>query len=456
MSSRRRPRSGTLRSRLTVLSTALVAIVLLVSAFALVAVQQHLLIRGVDAALSQRADNVQAAVGRDVPGSVLPGEGDREDSFLQLIDGNGRVVAASANVASLPSAVAALTPGRAQVFRTVAITRLSSHDYRVLAQPVASGLGARTLLVGKNVDDVKDSVHVLTTSLAIAIPVVLVLLGALLWWLTGSVLRPVEAIRGEVAGISGSALHRRVPVQSRDDEISRLARTMNAMLERVQQATDRQRQFVADASHELRGPLTRIRSGLEIGLAHPDDLPAQQVYRELLTDTTDLQQLVDDLLFLARSESGVPARPHVTVDLDDLVLEAASQLRARGQVNVDTSRVGAARVTGDVHQLARALGNLASNAERHADTTVTFELSEDGRRSQLVVSDDGPGIPAQHRQAVFTRFTRLDQSRSREAGGAGLGLAIVHDIVTRHHGDVVITQAHPTGARVTVSLPSTA
>lgn len=455
MSRRRRPRSGTLRSRLTVLATALVAVVLLVSAVALVAVQQQLLTRGVDEALRQRADNVQAAVAREAPGSVLPGEGDREDSFLQLIDDHGRVVAASANVASLPSAIAALPAGRAPLFRTVAITRLSSHDYRVLAQPVASGPGVRTLLVGKNVDDVKDSVHVLTTSLAVAIPVVLGLLGTLLWWLTGSVLRPVEAIRGEVAGISGSALHRRVPVQPRDDEISRLARTMNAMLERVQQATDRQRQFVADASHELRGPLTRIRSGLEIGLAYPDDLPAQQVYRELLTDTTDLQQLVDDLLFLARSESGVPARPQVTVDLDDLVLEAASQLRARGQVNVDTSRVGAARVTGDVHQLARALGNLASNAERHADTTVTFELSEDGGRSQLVVSDDGPGIPTQHRQAVFTRFTRLDQSRSREAGGAGLGLAIVQDIINRHHGDIVITDAHPHGARVAVSLPAT-
>ena len=229
---------------------------------------------------------------------------------------------------------------------------------------------------------------------------------------------------------------------------------MNAMLERVQQATDRQRQFVADASHELRSPLTRIRSELEVSLAHPDAVPAQVTFRELLTDTKRLQQLVDDLLFLARSESGVHPRPGTTVDLDDLVLEQAARLRARGQVNIDVHGVSAGRVTGDPHQLARAIGNLCSNAERYATTTVTFELHEDAGHTVLAVSDDGPGIPADQRQSVFTRFTRLDESRSPEAGGAGLGLAIVHDIVTRHRGAIVIAEAHPTGTRVVMSFPN--
>ncbi len=448
-----RARAATLRSRLTLLATALVALVLLASAIALVASQQHLLTRGVDEALVQRADNVQEAVVRKPAGTVLPGEGDREDSFLQLLDSNGGVVASSANVAALPAVASALAPHASPVFRTVSHVPLSSHDYRIYARPVSSAAGSRTLLLGKNVDDVKESVNILRTSLAVAIPIVLALLAALVWWLTGRVLRPVEVIRSEVASITGAELHRRVPVQSRDDEISRLARTMNAMLERVQQATDRQRQFVADASHELRGPLTRIRSALEVSLSYPASVPPEESYRELLTDTKELQQLVDDLLFLARSESGVHPRPDTTVDLDDLVLEQASRLRARGQVQTDVQAVSAGRVTGDPHQLARAIANLVSNAERYATTTVAFELHESAGTTVLVIADDGPGIPEDQRQAVFARFTRLDPSRSREAGGAGLGLAIVHDIVARHRGTVVVTGAHPTGTRIVMSFP---
>ncbi len=448
-----RARAATLRSRLTLLATALVALVLLASAIALVASQQHLLTRGVDEALVQRADNVQEAVARKPAGTVLPGEGDREDSFLQLLDSNGGVVASSANVAALPAVAAGLAPHASPVFRTVSHVPLSSHDYRIYARPVSSAAGSRTLLLGKNLDDVKESVNILRTSLAVAIPIVLALLAALVWWLTGRVLRPVEFIRSEVASITGAELHRRVPVQPRDDEISRLARTMNAMLERVQQATDRQRQFVADASHELRGPLTRIRSALEVSLSYPASVPPEESYRELLTDTKELQQLVDDLLFLARSESGVHPRPDTTVDLDDLVLEQASRLRARGQVQTDVQAVSAGRVTGDPHQLARAIANLVSNAERYATTTVAFELHESAGTTVLVIADDGPGIPEDQRQAVFARFTRLDPSRSREAGGAGLGLAIVHDIVARHRGTVFVTGAHPTGTRIVMSFP---
>ena len=363
------------------------------------------------------------------------------------------MVASSANVAALPAVAAGLAPHASPVFRTVSHVPLSSHDYRIYARPVSSAAGSRTLLLGKNLDDVKESVNILRTSLAVAIPIVLALLAALVWWLTGRVLHPVEVIRSEVASITGAELHRRVPVQPRDDEISRLARTMNAMLERVQQATDRQRQFVADASHELRGPLTRIRSALEVSLSYPASVPPEESYRELLTDTKELQQLVDDLLFLARSESGVHPRPDTTVDLDDLVLEQASRLRARGRVQTDVQAVSAGRVTGDPHQLARAIANLVSNAERYATTTVAFELHESAGTTVLVIADDGPGIPKDQRQAVFARFTRLDPSRSREAGGAGLGLAIVHDIVARHRGTVVVTAAHPTGTRIVMSFP---
>lgn len=447
----RRPR--TVRSKVTLLATALVAVMLALSAFGLIAAQQRVLTHGIDEALIQRADNIERAVARGAFGASLPMEGDPEDSFLQVIAPGGEVVATSENAAKLPAATAPLGAGPNQTVDTVGGIPLSNREFRVLARQVGSGDDAATLVVAKNLDDVNESVRILATSLAIAIPVVTALLAVLVWWLTGRVLRPVESIRAEVASIGGNELYRRVPTPGSQDEISRLARTMNAMLDRVEQATERQRRFVADASHELRNPLTRIRSSLEVSLAHPETVDPEELHRSMLADTTDLQKLVDDLLFLARSESGELGPAEEPVDLDDLVLEEARRLRDRGTVKVDSSAVSAARTVGDPHQLSRAIRNLASNAERHARTCVRFELRENGGHSELVVADDGPGIPPEHHATVFKRFTRLDEARSRDAGGSGLGLAIVHDIVTRHGGTVAIASSNGVGARFVLSLP---
>jgi signal transduction histidine kinase len=441
-------RGATLRARLTGAATAVVAVVLAASSVALVEAQRHSLLSGVEEALVQRADNLQPSVMQGPAGQTLPGEGDREDSFVQLIDARGRVARATPNLTGLP-AVTAPGGGAADSFHDVALPRLSAHSYRVLTRPVMSG----TLVVGKNVDDVQESVGTLTRSLAVAVPLVVLLLAGLLWWLTGRVLRPVESIRTEVAGIGAAELHRRVSVPRRDDEISRLASTMNAMLERVQQATDRQRQFVADASHELRNPLTRIVSALDVAAAHPRLTPQEQTLQEVRADTAQLQQLVDDLLLLARTEPGSPLPAADPVDLDDLVLDDAARLRQRGLVGVDTSQVGPARTTGDARQLARVIANLSSNAERYASSTVHYALRETADTCELVVADDGRGIPTEQRSAVFSRFVRLDGARSRDNGGVGLGLAIVSDIVLRHGGHVIVQPVEPHGARLVVTLP---
>ena len=446
-----RPR--TVRSQVTWTAAGLVALVLVLSAVALVAAQQRVLTHGIDEALIQRADNIERDVVQGSFGSRLPVEGDPEDSFLQLLDADGSVVAVSDNAAELDAATGPLGPGADEVLLTVRGVSLSNGEFRVLARRLDGSSGPLTLVVAKNLDDVHESVSILTASLAIAIPVVTGILALLVWWLTGKVLRPVEAIRREVADIKGDQLHRRVPTPDSEDEIARLASTMNEMLDRLEDATERQRRFVADASHELRGPLTRLRSSLEVSAAHPDGVDPVALARDLLADTVELQKLVDDLLFLARSESGALDAPHQQVDLDDLVLEEARKLRERGVVEVDVSHVSAARTLGDADQLARVVRNLSSNAERHADHLVTFELREQNGVSELVVEDDGPGIAPEHREAVFKRFARLDEARSRDAGGSGLGLAIVHDIVTRHDGVVGIRDHAGPGARFVVELP---
>ena len=443
----------TVRSQVTWTATGLVAVVLVLSAFGLVTTQQRVLTHGIDEAMIQRADNIEQDVVRGTFGSRLPNEGrDPEDSFLQVLDADGSVVAVTDNGTGLPAATRPLRRGAAQVLGTVQDVPLSNGEFRVLARSLG-GSPSQTLVVAKNLDDVNESVSILTRSLAVAIPIVTGLLALLVWWLTGRVLRPVESIRREVASIEGHELHRRVPAPASDDEIARLASTMNEMLHRVEEATDRQRRFVADASHELRGPLTRLRSSLEVTIAHPDGVDPVTLSRELLGDTAELQKLVDDLLFLARSESGSLEVPHQPVDLDDLVLEEARRLRERGTVRVDVSAVSAARTWGSADQLTRAVRNLSSNAERHAAGCVTFELREVDGRSELVVADDGPGIAPEHRELVFTRFTRLDEARSRDAGGSGLGLAIVQDIVARHEGRVGVVEHAGPGARFVVDLP---
>ena len=445
-------RFGTVRSRLTLLAAALVAATLIVSAAGLVMLDQRLLVRAVDETLIQRADNVEADVARGALAAALRSEGDVEDSFAQIIDGQGLVVAATTNVASLPAMTSSLGPDSREVFRTVPAPPLSEHEFRILARAVPSTNGMNTLVVAKNLDDVTESVRILMLSLAISIPIAVSLLAAVVWWLMGRALAPVEAIRAEVSGMHGADLHSRVPVRNNDDEISRLALTMNALLERVEHATNRQREFVADASHELKGPLTRVRSLLEVSIAHPTSAEPEASYRSVLSDITQLQQLVDDLLFLARSESGRQVVSDVGVDLDDLVLDQVRELRERGRVRVDASAVSAARVRGDANQLKRAISNLVSNAERHAASTVTFQLREHDGQSELVVADDGPGIPEEQREAVFQRFTRLDDARSGDSGGAGLGLAIVQDIVARHSGTVSIGTSETGGARMTLTF----
>ncbi|HJV14870.1 MAG TPA: HAMP domain-containing sensor histidine kinase [Propionibacteriaceae bacterium] len=434
---------------------ALVASALIVSAAGLVMLDQRLLVRAVDETLIQRADNVEADVARGAFPAALRTEGDLEDSFMQIIDGDGLVLAATTNVASLPAVTNPFAPGSKQTFRTVSMPPLSEHKFRVLGRAVPSTNGTNTLIVAKNLDDVTESVNILVLSLAISIPVAVSLLAAVVWWLMGRALDPVEAIRAEVSGMQGADLHRRVPVRNNDDEISRLARTMNDLLDRVEQATERQREFVADASHELRGPLTRLRSVLEVSIAHPAAAEPEATYRSVLSDIKKLQELVDDLLFLARSESGRQDVPEVSVDLDDLVLEEVRELRARGRIRVDASAVSAARVRGDAKQLKRAISNLVSNAERHAATTIRFELRESDGQSELVIADDGPGIPEEQRDAVLQRFTRLDDARSRDSGGAGLGLAIVHDIVARHSGTISIGTSETGGARMILTFART-
>lgn len=231
------------------------------------------------------------------------------------------------------------------------------------------------------------------------------------------------------------------------------ARTMNQMLDRIATAAERQRRFVADASHELRTPLTRIRTEVEVDLTHPDRADPVATNQTVLAETARLQQLIDDLLHLARSDAGVGPRTHAPLDLDDVVLAEVSRQRSETSATIDSTHVSAAHLVGDADQLARLVQNLLANAVRHARGVVTVSLTEGVDGIELAVADDGPGVPKADRERVFERFARVDESRG-EVGGTGLGLAIVRDITERHGGDARYDPQGPTGARFVVRLPA--
>jgi signal transduction histidine kinase len=444
--------TGSVRFRVTALATVAVLGVLTVAAHGVVRAQERLLTESIDESLMQAVDRLTDSVrAGDMQAAVFSGLGD-DDAAAQIVDDDGHVIDATPNVAGRDP-IADLPVGRSSALRTSDDLPHDDARFRIASRRVDGSEGPVTVHVAASLDDVLESTTVLGRSLAVGIPVVVLLLALVVWMLVGRTLRSVERIRAEVAEISGSDLHRRVPAPPRDDEIARLARTMNSMLDRVEDAADRQQRFVADASHELRSPLTRMRAELEVDLAHPSRADPIATHRSVLEEATGLQRLVEDLLQLARTDSSRMSLPDEVVDLDDLVLAQASVVRESSGVRVDSTGVSAAQVRGDAGQLARAVANLSDNATRHAASSVTLTVGERDDRAVVTVGDDGPGIPADERERVFERFARLDEARQRDAGGAGLGLAIAREIARRHGGTLTVADSERPGAVFVLTLP---
>jgi signal transduction histidine kinase len=305
-----------------------------------------------------------------------------------------------------------------------------------------------TVYAGASLDTADSAVADVRRAMLIGLPVLLALVAAVTWLVTRWALRPVESIRSELAEIMHGDLSRRVPEPAARDEIARLAVTTNDTLAALEQSAERQRRFIADAAHELRSPIASLRTQLEVAQAHPGLLELDG----LLGDTVRLEHLAADLLLLARLDAGEQPRAD-RVELPALVREElAHRVGDRLPVGAGLG-VDELAITGSRTQLARVLGNLVDNAQRHAATAVRVTLERRGDRAVLVVTDDGPGVPEADRERIFQRFVRLDDARSRDEGGAGLGLAIVRDVVGRHEGTIRVEPADPGGARFVVELP---
>jgi signal transduction histidine kinase len=449
---------GSVRLRITAAATVVVLLALVVASWLLLATAERALRSSQDDVARGRASELLglAASGR-LP-RRLPSLGD--DAFAQVVSGD-RVLVATQGRGNLgrPPVTSYRPPVGVTVVRTVRDVPDDKdlEDYRVVTATGRSPAGPVTVYVATSVEVVSETVATLRGLLVLGVPAVAVLLGLVAWPVVGRALQPVEAIRAEVGEISDRDLARRVPEPPGGNEVARLARTMNAMLARLDAAARRQRDFVADASHELQSPLTTMRTHLEVALAHPETTDWTAVARALLAEGQEMEALVRDLLFLAREDDSSAEPVTHLVDLDDLVLEESARLRAASSVAIDTTAVSAAPVRGSTEQLRRLVRNLLENAERHAAGRVDLSLSAAGGTVELTVRDDGPGVPRDERERVFDRFVRLDTARARQGSGSGLGLSIVAAVAARHGGTVQVVDgvdgAAGVGATFVVRLP---
>ena len=442
------------RARASGAAVGVLALALASGGALLLALLNHALVSAVDAGALSRADTVVQALQDSGPSAV---EADLTANppvgqVVQVLDGSGRVVAAS-NMRGSAAPLTDLRPGPGTVQRSEADKLFDIDDpYLFFARGVTRGGRPYVVIVAASLETARESVRTVLLLLAGGAPLLLLLTGAATWVLTGRSLAPVERIREQVAQISARRLDGRVPVPRSRDEIASLATTMNRMLDRLENAHTVQRQFVSDASHEMRSPLATLVAALEVAGEHPDGELWARVRPVLAAESSRMSRLVADLLLLARSDDeGIRLRV-ADIDLDELVWQEASRVRLAGLVRV-AARPGPTRVRGDESRLGQLVRNLSDNAARHAASTIAVRSVSDSQGSRLVVEDDGPGIPEADRARVFDRFVRLEPDRGQDTGGSGLGLAIVREIARAHGATVDIDTSPLGGARVTVRFP---
>lgn len=426
------------RGRTTLGATVVVAAALLIGAFSFYGVLSASIHDSTERAAEQRLSELAERAGG--PGGK--GVDALDDEILQILGPDGSVRAASEEARDKLGSTPLPADDDPQT------TTVDGDTVVVVSEDID---GDQTLVLAVSMDDDAETLATVATLLAIAVPLLLLLVAVTTWLVVGRALRPVERIREEVDGITAERLHQRVPVPETADEIAALATTMNGMLDRLDAAATAQRRFVSDASHELRSPLATIRQHAELAQAHPDVTSIGELAEVVSEEGLRLQGIVESLLLLARLDEGASTLDEA-VDLDDIALSEVRRLRAAG-LDVDGSGVQAARVHADPRLLGQLVRNLADNAVRHSRGRIAIGVIPSDGHVFVTVEDDGTGVPAEERERIFERFVRLDEARSRDAGGSGLGLAIARGIATRSRGTLTVDDSRWGGARFVLTLP---
>ncbi len=437
-------RQLSIRARLTLFFVISIAVVLAFTGVALVNLVHRSLVTSatnqIEDAFAQTQARFATSTLSPFAEVVLPMHG---DVVVQVTNSSGtKVWAASSAIADAP----VLAHGSVDATARSGLALTLVHSPRTAGtlsqisegqvQTIATTRGPGLIFGYVYGTPIAHSVGVLLVSVVISFPLLLLLSGGLIWLGIGLALAPVESIRRRVDVIAARDLSERVPVTGGDDEIARMARTVNAMLDRLESSSKFQQEFVSNASHELRSPLTTLLATVERAASDQDNANWAQVTDIIMREGRRLDGLIEDLFWLARLDENQIETISVDVDLDDLLFEEAQRIRTMSELSVDTSMVQPTRVVGDPSMLKRMIRNVVDNASRYATSELRFGSRYDGPFAEVSVADDGEGIDVAQSARFFGRFVRADSARSRRSGGTGLGLSIVTDIVTRHGGSV--------------------
>jgi heavy metal sensor kinase len=397
-------------------------------------------------------------------GSALPSQSpDGSPIGALVLAADGRVVD-QAGQAPDPAALLSMvrSDGAAAAEPVLSTLTVAGASQRILLQRIDVGNGqVDALVLNRSLDEYLQSRNLMATLLSLTVLTLVVVSAASGYWLAGLALRPVRIITVAARDLSEHSLDRRLQLDLPRDEIGTLAATFNQMLDRLEAAFATLQRFTADAAHELRGPLTALRSEVEVALHRPRDARHYRAALEtVLAETERLSRVADQLLLLARADAGALAPRWTRLDVSDLLEETAERWRplaTRSGIDIAVDVVADGEVTGDAELLRRLLNNLIDNAVRHtpADGTVTLSGEVGTARWRLAVVDTGPGVDPSVRATLFQRFTRADSARGWRTGGAGLGLSLAAAIAAGHAGTIRLDEAWTGGARFVVDLSST-
>jgi two-component system OmpR family sensor kinase len=439
-----------IRLRLTAAFALAMAVVLAVAGLLLYQHLQSSLDRTLDQSLRTRATDVAALVTQADHGlsesPVLANEG---RGFAQILDRRGRVFDQTPGLRRTPLLSQQVLARAKQSPVYVHRAPLDGESVRLFASPVNAQGRRLIVVVGASLETRDDALLTLRNELLVGGPAALLLASLLGYLVAGAALRPVERMRARAAEISANRLDERLPVVRSRDEVSRLGETLNAMLGRLETSLERERSFVADASHEFRTPLAHLQAEVELALERPRDrAELEAALRTVAVETDRLSQLAADLLLLARAdEGGLPLR------LDDVVAREVMEGVATRYARRAADAGRAIEVGGDVTvhvdrlRIEQALGNLIDNALRHGAGTISLSARAEDDSVVFEVRDQGAGFPSRLGERAFERFSRAEQSRT--SAGAGLGLAIVAAVTEAHGGTATIGH----GAAVSLSIP---
>jgi two-component system, OmpR family, sensor kinase len=380
-----------------------------------------------------------------------------DDGFVQLIGPGGQVQT------SPPSDARAITKDEARQASSGAyfLTRdsapnLDGEQARLRISSVELSQGTATLVVGASLEDREEALDGLLAQLLIVGPLALLLTSVGGYVLAGAALRPVEAMRRRAADVSSDRADQRLPLPPANDEIRRLGQTLNDMLGRLEAGLARERRFVADASHEMRTPLTSLRTELELALRRPrSQAELEEALRSAAEEVERVVRLAEDLLVLARADDGrlpLAQEKHIVREVLDAVAGRYDSSAAAVGRSIVVDAESDWILTGDRLRLEQALGNLVDNALRHGGGAIRLEARPIGRVLELRVSDDGVGFPPEFLPHAFERFSRADVARA--GSGAGLGLAIVDAIARAHGGKASARNKSEGGAVTAMRIPA--